>query len=102
MEHNEAFYRVARNVYEADGRNIIDATVGGRCNIFTKVDYTDVMYNRGPKRALQANDLAHATIPESKEREILDGEKMSVVEDMNALKFPGSQWMALEREELGQ
>eukprot|EP01052_Picozoa_sp_SAG31_P049699 SAG31_NODE_11005_length_1074_cov_1.395897_1_plen_103_part_00 len=102
MEHNEEFYRIARKIYEADGRNIIDATIGGKCNIFTKADYTDVMYNRGPPRALQVNDVTHATIPKSKGRRKLDDEKMPVVEDMDTQKFPGSQWMALEREELGR
>ena len=93
MEHNEAFYRVARKVYEDDGRSIIDATVGGKCNIFTKADYTDVMYNRAPKRALHSSDVTNSTMSKLKGR---------VIEDMDTLKFLGSPWIASEQEELGR
>lgn len=33
---SEKYYRVARKKYEEDGRNVWDATIGGRCTIFKK------------------------------------------------------------------
>jgi hypothetical protein len=35
----EEAYRLARRTYEADGRQVIDATVGGKLRIFPRVDY---------------------------------------------------------------
>ena len=32
-------YRLARQAYEADGRQVLDATIGGKLTIFPKVDY---------------------------------------------------------------
>ncbi|MDO6746290.1 6-hydroxymethylpterin diphosphokinase MptE-like protein [Gilvimarinus sp. 1_MG-2023] len=42
LENSEASYRIAREVYEADGRQVIDATIGGACNIFEKADYRTI------------------------------------------------------------
>jgi glycosyltransferase involved in cell wall biosynthesis/Flp pilus assembly protein TadD/uncharacterized Rossmann fold enzyme len=39
LEKAEFSYKMARQAFEADGRRIIDATVGGRLSIFKKVDY---------------------------------------------------------------
>ncbi len=39
LETSELAYRMARKAYEADGRRILDATVGGKLDIFEKVDY---------------------------------------------------------------
>jgi hypothetical protein len=36
---SEIDYRIARGVYERDGREIADATIGGKCEVFKKVDY---------------------------------------------------------------
>jgi hypothetical protein len=36
---SEIDYRLARAAYERDGREILDATIGGKCNVFEKVDY---------------------------------------------------------------
>lgn len=36
---SERAYRMAREAYQADGRRILDATVGGKLTIFPKVDY---------------------------------------------------------------
>jgi hypothetical protein len=35
----EDAYRLARRTYEADGRSVLDATVGGKLQVFPKVDY---------------------------------------------------------------
>lgn len=35
----EDAYRLARRTYEADGRSVIDATIGGKLQVFPKVDY---------------------------------------------------------------
>jgi len=39
LPHSEESFRLARAVYEADGRAIFDATVDGNCEVFAKVDY---------------------------------------------------------------
>jgi hypothetical protein len=39
FEMSEMGYALARQAYEADGRQVLDATIGGRLTIFPKVDY---------------------------------------------------------------
>ena len=39
LETSEIAYRLARRAFEADGREILDATVGGRLTVFPKVEY---------------------------------------------------------------
>lgn len=39
LETSELAYRMARQAFEAAGRRIVDATVGGKLTIFEKVDY---------------------------------------------------------------
>ena len=39
LETSERGYRYARQAYEADGRQVLDATVGGKLQVFAKVDY---------------------------------------------------------------
>jgi hypothetical protein len=39
FETSEIGYRLARQVYEADGRQVLDATIGGQLAIFPKTDY---------------------------------------------------------------
>lgn len=39
LERSEESYGIARGVFEADGRRIIDATLDGACNVFEKRDY---------------------------------------------------------------
>lgn len=41
---SEESYRIARDVFEADNRRIIDATVGGACPVFEKGDYRDIFF----------------------------------------------------------
>ena len=38
----EEAYRLARRTYEADGRTVLDATIGGKLKVFTKVDYNSL------------------------------------------------------------
>jgi hypothetical protein len=42
LETSEIAYQFAREAYEADGRQILDATVGGKLTIFPKVDFTSL------------------------------------------------------------
>jgi hypothetical protein len=35
-------YRMARQVFEADGRQVLDATIGGKLTVFPKVDYSEL------------------------------------------------------------
>ncbi|MCB2213786.1 DUF115 domain-containing protein [bacterium] len=39
LEGSERAYRMAREAYEADGRQVVDGTVGGKLTVFPKVDY---------------------------------------------------------------
>ncbi len=39
LEGSERAYRMAKAAYEADGRKVLDATVGGKLTIFEKVEY---------------------------------------------------------------
>lgn len=39
LENSERSYRLAKQAFEADGRKIVDATVGGKLQVFEKVDY---------------------------------------------------------------
>lgn len=40
LETSEMGYRMARQAYEGAGRQVLDATVGGKLTIFPKVDYS--------------------------------------------------------------
>jgi hypothetical protein len=42
LERSEYCYRKAREIYESSNRRIIDATVNGACNAFSKADYRDL------------------------------------------------------------
>ncbi|HEY4692442.1 MAG TPA: hypothetical protein VIH16_03340, partial [Bellilinea sp.] len=42
LETSERGYRNARLAFEADGRQAVDATVGGKLTIFPKVDYNSL------------------------------------------------------------
>ena len=39
LERSEESYRIAKEIFQADGREILDATVNGACGVFPKVDY---------------------------------------------------------------
>jgi hypothetical protein len=39
FETSEIGYRLARQAYESDGRQVLDATIGGKLTIFPKTDY---------------------------------------------------------------
>lgn len=39
LETSERAYRMARQAYESDNRQVLDATVGGKLSVFPKVDY---------------------------------------------------------------
>ena len=42
LETSEIAYRLADQAFEADGREIVDATIGGKLTIFPKVDYSSL------------------------------------------------------------
>jgi hypothetical protein len=42
LETSEIAYRLARQAFEADGREIVDATIGGKLTVFPKVDYSSL------------------------------------------------------------
>jgi hypothetical protein len=39
FETSEIGYQLARRAYEADGREVLDATIGGKLTVFPKIDY---------------------------------------------------------------
>ena len=43
LEKSEKSYRIARKVFQKDGRRILDATIGGKLTVFPKVDYDEVV-----------------------------------------------------------
>ena len=43
LRASERGYRLARQAFEADGRQIVDATVGGKLEVFPKVSYADLV-----------------------------------------------------------
>ena len=42
LEGSERAYRMAQTAFEADGRKVVDATVGGKLTIFEKVDFNSL------------------------------------------------------------
>jgi hypothetical protein len=42
LETSEFAYHLARQAFEADGREIVDATIGGKLTVFPKVDYSSL------------------------------------------------------------
>jgi hypothetical protein len=47
LEASERSYQLALAAFEADGRKIVDATVGGQLEVFQKVDYRSLFAGRG-------------------------------------------------------
>ncbi len=45
LETSEMAYRMARRAYERAGRQILDATIGGKLTVFPKVDFGDLFYH---------------------------------------------------------
>ena len=43
LQTSEIAYEMARRVYQADGREILDATVGGKLTVFPKVDFNSIL-----------------------------------------------------------
>ncbi len=42
LHRSEIAYAQARQAFESDGRRIFDATIGGKCQVFEKVDYNSL------------------------------------------------------------
>lgn len=43
LDTSELSYELARNVFAAEGREIVDATIGGKLDVFRKVDYESLV-----------------------------------------------------------
>ena len=43
LETSEIAYKLAKHQFELSGREILDATVGGKLQVFSRVDYTDIV-----------------------------------------------------------
>jgi hypothetical protein len=46
LEASERAYRMAREAFEADGRRVLDATLGGHLTVFPKVEYRSLFSGR--------------------------------------------------------
>jgi hypothetical protein len=46
LETSELGYRLARDAFSADGRQVLDATMGGKLTVFPKVDYQSLFSTR--------------------------------------------------------
>ena len=42
LDTSEVAYGMAKQAYEADGRTIVDATIGGKLTVFPKTKYDDL------------------------------------------------------------
>ena len=47
LEASERAYRLARQAFEADGRRVLDATIGGKLEVFPRVDYNRLLREAG-------------------------------------------------------
>jgi len=47
LEASERSFRLARDAFEADGRKVVDATVGGLLEVFPKVKYRSLFLRQG-------------------------------------------------------
>ena len=43
LKNSEKYYRIARNVFESDGREILDCTKNGACEVFKKFELEEVI-----------------------------------------------------------
>lgn len=50
LETSEVAYRLARREFEVNGRDIVDATIGGALTVFPKMGLRDALLGRGPGR----------------------------------------------------
>ena len=49
LEGSAAFYRLAKDAFEADGRMIYDATIGGKLDVFPKLDFEEALKMAQPR-----------------------------------------------------
>jgi hypothetical protein len=54
LDASERAYRMAKRAFEADGRSVVDATVGGKLDVFPKVDYQEIVRRRTGTSAQEA------------------------------------------------
>lgn len=60
LARSEAAYRLARAAFEADGRAVIDATLGGRLTIFPKADYRSLFALPKPETGISVSAAPQA------------------------------------------
>jgi hypothetical protein len=53
LEGSEKFYRLAKKHFENDNRLILDATVDGKLDIFTKINFEEALNSAGKKNIQQ-------------------------------------------------
>lgn len=65
LARSEQHYRVARKVFESDGRAILDATINGRCEIFDKIDYCTLLLSAAgsPRSGIGASPSISVIVP---------------------------------------
>jgi hypothetical protein len=60
LENSEKHYRLAEAHFRSDGRQIIDATVGGKCPVFPKADYRQLFFEDLSKINSEASQLQNS------------------------------------------
>jgi hypothetical protein len=58
LQGSELSYRVAKHMFELDGRRVVDATIGGILQVFEKVDYYGLFGDARMGRAISAPNVA--------------------------------------------
>ena len=62
LASSERHYRIARERYEADGREILDATDGGKLTVFRRVDWRELLRPRDERLRDAAAAAVAATV----------------------------------------
>jgi hypothetical protein len=89
LARSEQSYAVAREVYAASGRRIVDATLSGHCMVFDKVDYRVYfgLYSERETRLQMAIERMQARTAAAREAAAQDAvQAKSLVERLGSLK----------------
>lgn len=83
LDNSERFYRMAKEIYEMDGRVIRDATVGGKLDIFEKVNYTS--HFNGEGLSVSSGEPTSKAVGLERARTHLSNQK--VLEGLNIVRY---------------
>lgn len=79
VDRMEAVYRLARRAYERNGRNVFNATEGGRLEVFERISFSSIGNKRIPLHTTQRKPLQTTPMPRcsasAKKSPISDGKR---------------------------